>query len=41
MATYGSEARFEANNQGFQVGQNTGPINVNYISKPELVTRRD
>lgn len=39
MATYGSDSRFGRNNQGFQVGQNTGTINNYYRGKSEQVTR--
>jgi SesB domain on fungal death-pathway protein len=41
MAAYGSDASFGASNQGFQLGQNTGTINMNYGRKSERVARRD
>ena len=39
MATYGSDASFGASNQGFQLGQNTGTINMNYGRKSERAVR--
>jgi hypothetical protein len=41
MAAYGSDASFGASNQGFQLGQNTGTINMNYGRKSELAVHMD